>query len=53
MKGPKGVWFQPGAESPEIISYIKERGLEGRVIWGGACILEDGDEVMKSRRAKL
>lgn len=52
VKGPKGVWFQPGAESPEIINYIKEMGLEKKVIWGGACILEDGDHVMK-KRAKL
>lgn len=49
--GPRGIWFQPGAESPEIIAYIKENRLEGKVIWGGPCILEDGDEVIKLRTA--
>lgn len=47
--GPRGIWFQPGAESRDIISYVKEMGLEDRVVWGGACILEDGDHVRKQK----
>ena len=51
-KGPKGVWFQPGAESPDIRAYVKDMGLSDRVICSGngECILEDGDEVLKMRK---
>jgi hypothetical protein len=50
--GPKGVWFQPGAESDEIRAYVKERGLEGKVICAGnhECILVEGDELLRTRK---
>lgn len=52
IKGPKGVWFQPGAESDEIRRYVKEMGLEGRVVCAGnhECILVEGDELLRSRK---
>lgn len=52
---PRAVWFQPGAESEEIRAYVRDHGLEGRVVLGGPCILEDGDVVMRKRavRAKV
>jgi hypothetical protein len=50
--GPKGVWFQPGAESDEIRAYVAEMGLGDRVICAGnhECILVEGDELLKSRK---
>jgi len=52
---PKGVWFQPGAESDEIRQYVKELGLEDKVVCAGnhECILVEGDDLLKSRKAKL
>lgn len=40
---PVSVWFQPGAESPEIAAFVRERGLEERVIMGGLCLFVHGD----------
>jgi len=50
--GPKGVWFQPGAESDEIRAFVKERGLEGKVVCAGnhECILVEGDDLLRSRK---
>lgn len=42
------VWLQPGAENEEVISYIKENGLEGKAIYGGPCVLVEGDTILKS-----
>ncbi|KAF8813894.1 NAD(P)-binding protein [Phlegmacium glaucopus] len=39
------LWLQPGAEDETVIKYIKESGLSDRVIFGGPCILVDGDDV--------
>jgi hypothetical protein len=52
--GPRGVWFQPGAESSEIRQYVSEMGLGDRVICSGhgECILEDGEEVLKMRKGE-
>lgn len=36
-KGVPAVWFQPGAESPELVEYAKSKGLT--VIWGGPCAM--------------
>jgi predicted CoA-binding protein len=49
--GPKSIWFQPGAESEEIKQYVKEMGLEGKVVCNGECILEEGDDVLRKRSA--
>ena len=51
-EGPKGAWFQPGAESDEIRQYVKERGLEGKVVCAGnhECILVEGDDLLRSRK---
>ncbi|OBZ71056.1 hypothetical protein A0H81_09325 [Grifola frondosa] len=42
------LWLQPGAEDDAVISYIKDNGLEDKVIYGGPCILVDGDGILKS-----
>ncbi|KAF9023967.1 NAD-P-binding protein [Hymenopellis radicata] len=39
------LWLQPGAEDAAVIEYIKENGLEERVIYGGPCILVEGDNI--------
>jgi len=48
---PKAIWFQPGAESVAIVGYVKSRSIEDRVIFGGPCILEDGDMILKEVQA--
>ena len=42
------LWLQPGAEDEAVISYIKDNGLSDKVIYGGPCILVEGDNVIKS-----
>ncbi|XP_006460724.1 hypothetical protein AGABI2DRAFT_192336 [Agaricus bisporus var. bisporus H97] len=43
--GVPALWIQPGAEGPEIADYIKENGLENRVVYGGPCLLVQGDGI--------
>ncbi|KAM5530531.1 hypothetical protein V8D89_015808 [Ganoderma adspersum] len=42
------LWIQPGAEDDAVVTYIKENGLESKVIYGGPCILVEGDGILKS-----
>lgn len=42
------VWLQPGAEDETVVSFIKENGLEGKAIYGGPCVLVEGDTILKS-----
>ena len=42
------LWIQPGAEDEAVVNYIKENGLESKVIYGGPCILVEGDGILKS-----
>ena len=42
------LWLQPGAEDAAVVSYIKEDGLEDKVIYGGPCILVEGDGIIRS-----
>ncbi|KAE9392259.1 NAD(P)-binding protein [Gymnopus androsaceus JB14] len=37
------LWIQPGAEDDAVIEYIKENNMADKVIYGGACVLVDGD----------
>ncbi|KAJ7502372.1 NAD-P-binding protein [Mycena galericulata] len=39
------VWIQPGAADESVVEWVKENGMEGRVIHGGPCILRDADEL--------
>ncbi|SJL07486.1 uncharacterized protein ARMOST_10836 [Armillaria ostoyae] len=39
------LWLQPGAEDAAVVEYIKENGLADRVIYGGPCILVEGDGI--------
>ncbi|KIM45356.1 hypothetical protein M413DRAFT_66338 [Hebeloma cylindrosporum] len=42
------LWLQPGAEDEAVLKYIKENGLSDRVIFGGPCILVEGDNIVRS-----
>ncbi|TCD64840.1 hypothetical protein EIP91_003588 [Steccherinum ochraceum] len=42
------LWLQPGAEDSSVIQYITDNGLENKVIYGGPCILVEGDDIIKS-----
>ncbi|KAI0044186.1 NAD(P)-binding protein [Auriscalpium vulgare] len=42
------LWLQPGAEDEAVIQYVKDNGLEEKVIYGGPCILVEGDGIIKS-----
>ncbi|KAI0335068.1 NAD(P)-binding protein [Cubamyces sp. BRFM 1775] len=46
--GTPALWLQPGAEDEAVVSYIKENGLEDKVIYGGPCILVEGDGILRS-----
>ncbi|KAJ3491266.1 hypothetical protein NLI96_g862 [Meripilus lineatus] len=42
------LWLQPGAEDEAVIKYINENDLADKVIYGGPCILVEGDDIIKS-----
>ncbi|KAK7692191.1 hypothetical protein QCA50_003815 [Cerrena zonata] len=42
------IWIQPGAEDAAVIKYIEENGLSEKVIYGGPCILVEGDNIIQS-----
>ncbi|KAF8070788.1 NAD(P)-binding protein [Lyophyllum atratum] len=43
------IWIQPGAADKHVIDYIEENNLSESVIWGGPCILQDGDHIIQRR----
>ncbi|ODN93490.1 hypothetical protein L198_05355 [Cryptococcus wingfieldii CBS 7118] len=43
---PHSVWFQPGADDGSIWKWVKEKGLEAKIVGHGACVLRDGDGVL-------
>ncbi|OWZ50254.1 hypothetical protein J010_06591 [Cryptococcus neoformans] len=45
-QAPYSVWFQPGADDESIWKWVKEKGLEDKVIGHGACLLRDGNGVL-------
>jgi hypothetical protein len=47
QNGPHAVWFQPGAADEHIKSYVRENGLEGRVVLEG-CVLVSGDQAREA-----
>ena len=42
------LWLQPGVEDESVVKFIKDNGLEDRVIYGGPCILVEGDTIIRS-----
>ena len=43
----KAAWIQPGAADETVSKFIVDNGLEGRVVWGGPCILVLGDGLLR------
>lgn len=41
--GCYAAWIQPGAADDAVEKYIVEAGLESKVVWGGPCILVNGE----------
>ncbi|TFK44301.1 CoA-binding protein [Crucibulum laeve] len=46
------LWLQPGAEDAAVVEYVKEN-LADRVIYGGPCILVEGDSILRSNLSNL
>ncbi|KAJ7267666.1 NAD-P-binding protein [Mycena haematopus] len=43
--GVPAVWIQPGAADETVAAWVKDNALEDRVIYGGPCILVQGDSI--------
>ncbi|KAI9463363.1 CoA-binding protein [Russula earlei] len=41
------LWLQPGAEDDAVKDYIHANGLGDKVLYGGPCILVEGDGIRK------
>jgi predicted CoA-binding protein len=42
------LWLQPGAEDDAAKNYIREAGLESKIVLGGPCVLVSGDDIFRS-----
>ncbi|TFK54557.1 NAD-P-binding protein [Heliocybe sulcata] len=42
------LWLQPGTFDDDVVSYIEDNGMQDKAIYGGACILVEGDDIIKS-----
>ncbi|KAG6820806.1 hypothetical protein H0H93_011100 [Arthromyces matolae] len=41
------IWIQPGASDQHVVDFIETNNLSEKVIWGGPCILQEGDRVIQ------
>ncbi|KAL0579049.1 hypothetical protein V5O48_002942 [Marasmius crinis-equi] len=39
------IWLQPGAEDATVIEFIDNSDLKGKVVYGGPCVLVEGDSL--------
>ncbi|KAG7089445.1 hypothetical protein E1B28_011130 [Marasmius oreades] len=39
------IWLQPGAEDASVVDFIDKNGLKDKVVYGGPCILIEGDSL--------
>ncbi|KAI0027942.1 NAD-P-binding protein [Vararia minispora EC-137] len=46
--GIPALWLQPGVADDAVITFVQENGMEDRVIYGGPCILVQGDGIRSS-----
>ncbi|KAI0339973.1 NAD(P)-binding protein [Trametopsis cervina] len=44
--GIPSLWLQPGADDETIHAYINENGLADKVVFGGPCVLRDGEGLL-------
>ena len=42
------LWLQPGADDETVVNFINENGLADRVVYGGPCVLVEGDGILQS-----
>lgn len=47
------LWIQPGAADESVVEFIKANGLSDRVIYGGPCLLVEGDSIAASLKSNL
>ncbi len=40
------LWLQPGADDEAVVRFINENGLADRVVYGGPCVLVEGDAIL-------
>ena len=45
--GIPSLWLQPGAADDDTAAFIRESGLEDRVIYGGACVMVEGEGLLR------
>lgn len=50
--GIPALWLQPGTDDAAVVDYIKQN-LADRVIYGGPCILVEGDSIAQSLKSNL
>ncbi|KAG6810684.1 hypothetical protein H0H92_010772 [Tricholoma furcatifolium] len=43
------IWIQPGAADQHVTDYIVANNLSEKVIWGGPCILQNGEHLIQRR----
>ena len=46
--GVPALWLQPGADDESIVTFIEENGLADKVVYGGPCVLVEGDAILQS-----
>ncbi|KAF8530503.1 NAD(P)-binding protein [Hysterangium stoloniferum] len=46
--GIAALWLQPGTDNEEVRSYIVDAGLQDKVVFGGPCILVEGEGYIKT-----
>jgi hypothetical protein len=46
--GIPSLWLQPGADDESVVSFINENNLTDKVIYGGPCVLREGQELLAS-----
>lgn len=42
------LWLQPGAEDETVTAFIRENALGDRIIYGGPCLLVEGEGIQRS-----
>ncbi|KAH8916069.1 NAD-P-binding protein [Atractiella rhizophila] len=46
------IWLQPGCEDAEVVEWIKENAKD-KVLYGGVCVLVDGEKRMREGATRL
>jgi hypothetical protein len=46
--GIPSLWLQPGTDDESVVSFINENNLTDKVIYGGPCVLREGQELLAS-----